>query len=491
MSAMGIGLIVFIILFFVLGIGMYFLVQGSGKRYIIAGKSLPFFLVGSMLLAQSLDANATMGNAAGVYSGGWWAGFQFPLGLALCLLVVGAFYAKPLNRMNLITLPDFYFRRYNWLTEILVGLLMCFSFAILVAGNFAGSAWIVSNVFEMNYVTALVIIAIFIFIYTVSGGLYSCAATDIVQIYPALIGFVGAFFYLLADYGWGHFSAAIPDNFVDLSGLYSVKDGALLNWAGILALAIGDVVALDFMERVFAAKNGIVCSYIGLMGLTFFPEISDPRQILPTIAQAHVPFIFGLLVLGGIIGAGASTADGGILGVSSVLGRNILQRNILLPLARKKTAQANAGAGDSSAEEKEAAKAVSDRKLLIVSRIMAIPVVIFAIYLAIVKPEPGILLVLAFDVVFAGCLVPLTLGIYWKKANTPGALAAVIVGSVVRLYLFYNIPEALAGLDTMIAPVVSLIVMVAVSLMTQKSHPPKHDMIDFIPDDADVLAGKY
>ena len=91
MSAMGIGLIIFILLFFVLGVGMYFLVQGSGKRYIIAGKSLPFFLIGSMLLAQSLDANATMGNAAGVYSGGWWAGFQFAFGLALCLLITGMF----------------------------------------------------------------------------------------------------------------------------------------------------------------------------------------------------------------------------------------------------------------------------------------------------------------------------------------------------------------------------------------------------------------
>jgi len=508
MSAMGIGLIIFIILFFVLGVGMYFLVQGSGKRYIIAGKSLPFFLVGSMLLAQSLDANATMGNAAGVYGAGWWAGFQFPLGLALCLLLTGAVYAKPLNRMNLITLPDFYYRRYNWLTEVLVGLLMCFSFAILVAGNFAGSAWIVANVFNMNYVTALIIISLFIFIYTVSGGLYSCAATDIVQIYPAMIGFVGCFFYLLADYGWSHFSAAIPDNFVDFSGLYSIKNGALLNWAGILALAIGDVVALDFMERVFAAKTpetaqkscyygavgtliaGVVCSYIGLMGLTFFPEISDPRQILPTIAQAHVPFIFGLLVLGGIIGAGASTADGGILGVSSVLGRNILQRNILRPLARKRLAQENAE-GEKTADEKEVARRMSDRRLLIVSRIMAVPVVAFAIYLAIVKPEPGILLVLAFDVVFAGCLVPLTLGIYWKKANTPGALAAVIVGSVVRLYLFYNIPEELAGLDTLVAPIASLLVMVPVSLMTQKSYPPKHEMITFIPDDMDVLSGKY
>jgi Na+/proline symporter len=161
---MGIGLIVYIAIFFVLGVGMYFLVQKSGKRYIIAGKNLPFFLVGTMLLAQSLDANATMGNAAGVYGGGWWAGFQFAFGLALCLMVVGLFYAKPLNRMNMLTLPDFYFRRFNWFTEIIVGLLMCFSFAILVAGNFAGAAWIISIVFKMNYVTALIIIAIFIMI---------------------------------------------------------------------------------------------------------------------------------------------------------------------------------------------------------------------------------------------------------------------------------------------------------------------------------------
>ncbi len=504
MSPMGIGLIVFIVLFFVLGVGMYYLVQSSGKRYIICGKSLPFFLVGTMLLAQSLDANATMGNAAGVYAGGFWAGFQFPFGLALCLMVCGLFYAKPLNRMNLLTLPDFYFRRFNWFTEIIVGLLMCFSFAILVAGNFAGSAWIVSIIFKIDYVWALVIIATFIFIYTVSGGLYSCAATDIVQIYPAMIGFIGCFIWILANYGWGHFSAAIPANYVDLSGLTSIQNGALLNWAGILALGIGDVVALDFMERIFAAKTpetaqrscfygaagtlvaGIVCSYIGLMGLTLFPEIADPRQILPTIAQTNVPFIFGLLVLGGIIGAGASTADGGILGVSAVLGRNILQRNILLPLARKKTVQQNP---DDKTDE-EALK-VSDRKLLIASRIMAIPVVAFAIYLAIVKPEPGIMLVLAFDVVFAGCLVPLTLGIYWKKANTPGALAAIFVGSILRLMLFYKIPEHLAGLDTLIPPAVSLIVMVPVSLLTQKKYPPKHEVINLVPDDIDVLSCKY
>jgi Na+/proline symporter len=197
--------------------------------------------------------------------------------------------------------------------------------------------------------------------------------------------------------------------------------------------------------------------------------------------------MFGLLMLGGIIAAGASTADGGILGVSAVLGRNILQRNILRPMEQRRKALVKDKGQEISDEE---AKIISDRKLLIIARIMAIPVVALAIWIAIVKPEPGMLLVLAFDVVFAGCLVPLTLGIYWKKANTPGALAAIFVGSILRLYLYYTIPEALAGLDTLIPPVVSLIVMVVVSLATQKQYPPKHHVINEVPDDTAVLSGE-
>lgn len=90
-----IGITIMLIGFSLVGLAMYFLVRGSGKRYIVAGKSLPFFLVGTTMLAQALDANATMGNAGLTYLGGFWAGFQFPLGLALCLVVTGTFFAKP------------------------------------------------------------------------------------------------------------------------------------------------------------------------------------------------------------------------------------------------------------------------------------------------------------------------------------------------------------------------------------------------------------
>ncbi len=489
-----IGIVTFLTVFLLIGIIMYYRIKGSGQQYIVAGKSLPFFLVGTTMLAQSLDANATMGNAAATYAGGFWAGFQFPLGLAICLFVTGTFYAESLNRMSLITLPDYYYRRYNRAVEVLVGIAMSFSFIILLAGNLAGGAWILAYVFGWSYLAALLVISLILFVYTISGGLWSVVATDITQVYPAIAGFLGATIWLLYTYGWDYFAAAIPPGHLGLSGLTSVENGALLNWAGILALGLGDVVALDFMERIFAAESpktaknacyygggltlvvGIAASLIGLMGLKLLPGITDSRMVMTGIATQNLPFIFGLFILGGIIGAGLSTADGGLLGVSSVFGRNILQRNILQIWRKEYTA-----------EDRKAL----DSKLLMATRLAAIPIMIGSIYMAIIRPEPGILLVLAFDVVFAGCFVPLTLGLYWKKANTPGALAAFIIGSVLRLILYYKIPEHLAGLDTMIPPVVSLLVMVPVSLMTQEKYPSKHAVNDYVPTEEEVLSTLY
>lgn len=499
MTGMQIGLIVMVAVFFVVGVGTFIFVRGSGKRFIIAGKRLPLLVIGTMLLAQALDANSTLGSAAGTYSWGFWAGFVFPLGLALCLLVTGIWYAKPLNRMNLITLPDFYFRRFGKLVEVISSLLMAFSFIILVAGNMAGAAWIISIIFGLNYITALIIMSTIVLIYTYSGGLFSCAATDVVQIYPAIIAFVGSAIWLVYTYGWGYFSAAIPPGFLDMSGLTSVENGALLNWAAILALGLGDVVALDFMERIFASKNpetarrgcfygagftliaGLAASFLGLMAIALFPDVADPRTILPLMATITLPFLLGLFVMGGVLGAGMSTANGGLLGVSAVFGRNLFQRNILPAIHRRKARKLKV-----PIEELTIDWHVMDKRLLTYARFMTIPVMVAATYLAYVKPEPGMMLVLAFDVVFAGLFVPLTLGLFWKKANAYGALAAIVVGSVLRLILFFTIPEHLAGLDTMIPPVVSLIVMVPVSLMTQKQDPPKHEVIYEIPSDEDV-----
>lgn len=502
MSGLGVGLIAFVSVFFVLGLASFWLVKGSGKRYIVCGKTLPLAFIATMLAAQAVDANSTIGNSSMAYSGGFWSGFSIPLGLAACLVITGLFFAKPLNRMNLLTLPDFYFRRYGPMTELLTSVLMSLSFIILIAGNFAGCSWIVAVVFKIPYLQALILVALVIFLYSIAGGLFSSAVTNFIQIYPAAIGFVAGALWLVHTYGWTHLTQAIPSDFLSLAPMLSPEKGAFVNWGQIMALAFGDVVALDFMERIFAARTprtaqlgcyfaagltlvtGLSCTLIGIFAVSLMPAMADPRMALPNVAMNMVPFVLGLLLISGVIGAGSSTANGGILGVSIVLGRNILQKNVL---GRRSAHRREGERGTASGVAKNIF--VSDKQLLFVSRSMAVPVVLLAVLLAYLRPEPGILLALAFDVVFAGCFVPLAGGIYWKKSNAAGAIAAIIGGSALRAVLYITIPEYLKGLDTLIPPVFSLLVFVVICLLTQERSPSKHHVIQESPDDADIIAG--
>jgi hypothetical protein len=93
-----------------------------------------------------------------------------------------------------------------------------------------------------------------------------------------------------------------------------------------------------------------------------------------------------------------------------------------------------------------------------ISRLVALPTMVGAILFAYMHPEPGVLPVLAFDVVLAGCFVPLALGIYWKRSNAPGAIASIASGAAPRIYLYFQIPPSYIGLDTLIPPAISLAV---------------------------------
>ena len=127
-NAYGIGIIAFLALSVIVGTLTAKLVKKSSKRYMIAGKSLPLFFVGTMLSAQAIDGNSSLGNTSLVYQFGFWAGAAIPIGLGVCLVLTGAFYGKRLNKMSMLTLPDFYYRRFGHGAEGMSSVLMTISF---------------------------------------------------------------------------------------------------------------------------------------------------------------------------------------------------------------------------------------------------------------------------------------------------------------------------------------------------------------------------
>ena len=433
---------------------------------LVCDKSLPLIVVGTTLMAQAVDGNSTLGAVSISYGSSVWAGLMISLGLGMSLFVVGRFLAAPLNRMNLLTLPEFFYRRYGKGTELLVSILTIVSFTVLIAGNLSAVAWVLSVVSGSGYLPALVVTTLVIVTYTIAGGLYSAVWTDFLQVYAALVGFAAAAIWLIATRGLDAMTAAVPATTVDLSTVFSRDSGALVNWAGMLALGLGNTMALDFMERVFAAKDGRTaqrgCYYsavmtifvgacvavVGLAAVASVKGVTDPRMVLPTMAVNYLPYWMGVLVFIGVLGASMSTANGAILVISVVLARNVVQR--------------------------WRTSGLDDGQMLNLSRLMALPTACAAGLVAYLRPEPGILLIIAFDIVFAGCVVPLFAGVYWKKANAAGAIAAIVVGTSARLVAHFVTPAAWGGLDTLVPPLLSATTFVVTCLLTQKTQESRH-----------------
>ncbi len=455
MTAMLWPVVIFMAVSLAIGLYTYTQVQGSSKRYTVCGKSMPFLVVGTALAAQAIDGNATLGNTSLTFSTGFWAGAAIPLGLALSLLVVGKFLAGPLNKMDLLTLPEFFYRRYGRSAELLASLLTVVCFIVLVAGNLSAVAWILSVVSGMSYGQCLAIGAAVIFLYTIAGGLYAAIWTDFFQIHVAIIGFLCAAGYVLFVRGLG----PISDASISMNQMTTLAGGGLANWANLLSLGFGNAMALDFMERVFSAKSpetakkacyyaagwtvviGLCSSLLGLAALNAVGKLDDARMVLPAFASGYLPYWIAVLVFVGVLGASMSTANGAMLVISVVLARNVWQR--------------------------WSSRRVDDSTMLFLSRALALPTAVAAAWVAYVRPEPGILLVVAFDIVFAGCVIPLFLGVYWPRATQAGALASILTGTIARGVCYFVVPPEWAGLDTLLPPVLSGIAFLAGSLLTE------------------------
>ena len=249
-----------------------------------------------------------------------------------------------------------------------------------------------------------------------------------------------------------------------------------MNWATLVALGVGDIVAIDFMQRIFSARSpetarracyvgaagallvGVPFALVGISSVAILGDAAGEGPILFTLLDGYAPVGLAILVLSGIVAASFSTASGAILGTAAVAARNIVG-------VRQATAP---GERD---------------PLLRATRLAFVPVITLGVFFALRVPQTGILLTLAFDLMLAGLAVPFPLGLFWRRSSTTAAGAAIAVGLLVRLVLFavtptmYGVPNTLlyvendvvgAGFDgwpTFLAAVASLAAFLVATLL--------------------------
>ena len=146
-----------------------------------------------------MDSNSLLGNVDLSYKIAFYDGAAIPIGLGLSLFLNAIFLARHVNKDGALTLPDILSRRYGKVVEVLVSLTPITSFILLLAGNLVGIGIIQSYVWGISVEGAIWIAAAIVWGYTVCGGLFSVAYTDVIQGLIGWSGVVVAAFWFIAN----------------------------------------------------------------------------------------------------------------------------------------------------------------------------------------------------------------------------------------------------------------------------------------------------
>lgn len=444
-----------------LGVGIYASRNVSDSTdFVVAGRRLPLSLCTFTLFATWFGAGTCIGAAGAAYSGGLLGVIADPFGAGLCLLLAGMFYVRFLRRLRLLTVGDFFRRRFGRSAELLASLCVLPAYVGWVAAQFVGFGIILHTLTGIDVTLATVIGAVVVLVYTTAGGMWAVTLTDFVQGIVLILGLLVLVPYVIGDLGGvsALFEKSPPGTF-DL-----LPEGGAREWLWYLqawlVIGVGNMPGQDLFQRALAAKDervaqwsayiaglmyftlGMLPVFLGIAGALLLPELADPEHVLPALGIKYLHPGMMAVFVGALFSALMSSADSGLLAPASIFGENIVKN--LRP-------------------------GVSQKALLDWIRWSVVGAGVAALAVALYFQKVYDVMVNSWSVLMVSLLVPLTLGMYWRRANTPAALASIVAGLASWLGLFLAQEAYPADL---LATMVALVVFVVVALVTGEGHAP-------------------
>lgn len=447
--------------------------------YFLASKSLPWWAIGASLIAANISAEQIVGMSGSGYAIGL-AIASYEWMAALTLLIVGKYFLPIFLKNEIYTMPQFLEQRYGPTIRTIMAL---FWLALYVFVNLTSIIWLgsiaVNQVAGIDQTVALWALGGFALLYQLRGGLKAVALTDIVQVTLLVLGGLMVSGLTLSKIGGdagiiGGFlelTRRVPDHF-DM--ILSPSNPHFKELPGIAVLVGGMWIAnLSYwgfnqyiIQRALAAKNlgeaqkGVVfAAYLkllmpvvivlpGIAAVLLAPGLAKPDQAYPTMMRLLPPGILGLVFAALIAAIIASTASK----INSIA--TIFTLDLYAKLRGIKT-------GDGAEE-------TSERRMVLVGRMAAGIAILIAILLArplIGQSDQAFQFIQEFSGFFTpGITVIFLLGLFWKRANEAGAIAAA-VSSVVLSYIFRETLPDLPFMNRMgLVFLVSLLLAVVLSL---------------------------
>ena len=437
--------------------------------YLVAGRSLPAFVLVLTLLTSWIGAGSLFAGAENAYRNGFAALWQ-PAGGWLGLLLI-YFIAPRARKFAQFTLPDLLEARYNQTARVLGTFAILFAYVGITSYQFKGGGNVLHLIFPDTVTPELgtYIIAVFVIVTTALAGMSSVAYMDVaIGSLVTVICFIAAPYLFFEAGGWAGLHAALPPTHFEALGNLSFAR-AMEFLVPTMLLMLGNQV---MYQKFFSAKtsNDARISVVGwivgtvvletlivaiaVFGSALYPsgEVSrQPFEIIPYTARHGLPAFLGALLLGAVFAKVISTASNYLFSPATNLINDIFVRYI--------------------------APDASHKRVLIVSRLVVTLLGCWALYQAIYAQSILEKMLWAYTI-YSAALTPVVLAAFYSKRVTAwGAVAAIAAGTVVTLS--WDIPSVKALFPPILAErdaifpalFAAVAALIVVSLFTPRPAP--------------------
>lgn len=449
----------------------------NAEDYFLAGRSLPWWIIGASLIASNISTEQIIGMNATAFESGIAVISYSLIGAAITILIVAKYFLPKFLQSKIYSMPEFLERRYNKKvsTTMSVFWILVYVFVNITSVMSLGAITLYA-VLGIPIIYSVVTLAVFSAIYTIYGGLTAVAWTDFVQVTVLVVGGLAVVFLGLDKIALNHGGEGIFTGFQQLLELKSEKfhtvlpiDHEELPWTGVFFGGLW-IAAISYwgcnqyiIQRALAAKNlkeaqigllfasflSIVVAIIivlpGVIASELFSEMIVSRdEAFPVLIRELLPVGYSGLVIAALIAAIISSLNSMCNSVATIFTMDIYRNQIN--------------------------KNASGSHLVKVGRWVTAIALLLAVIVTPAVASMGKLFSFIQEYtgfVTPGVLVIFLLGLFWKRATSTAALWTVLLTIPLSMLLKISIPT-IAFLDRMMITFLILMVLaITISLKSQ------------------------
>ena len=440
--------------------------------FLLAGRRLGAWVVAFSERASGESAWLLIGLPGLALATGFsaiWSAIGCAVGIFVSWTLVARRLRVQTERLGALTLPDYFEARFqdgSHLLRIVSMAVIVFFFTFYVSAQFLAAGKVLNTTFGLAPLHGMIIGAVIILFYTIMGGFFAVAWTDLVQgilMAAAMVVLpLAAWIELGGVSGVAERIGQYDPNLLYVTGGQS---GHALIWGlviGSLGIGLGYVgqphlltrfmairEARELRKGTFIAMSWVVVAFwgavlVGIAGLAHFgPEgLADAEHVMPQMATLFLPAGIAGIIISAAIAAMMSTADSQLLVATSALSEDIYHQLI----------------------NKEAPQ----RRLVAISRIGTVLIGLIAFLLALRAEQQVYWFVLYAWAGLGAAFGPaIVLSLWWKRTTRWGAFAGMVTGSAIAV-IWHNVPVLKALVYELVPAFVgALIAVVVVSLLTR------------------------